>query len=78
MTLHYKNTHLSHFVYDHFILNLFFIYLVIQEYGSFANAVDKPNGLCVLGSFIDVGAPHEGMAPLFDQLVDHCQRKYVT
>ena len=46
-----------------------------QEYGSFANAVDKPNGLCVLGSFIDIGPPHEGMTPLFNELLAHCKYK---
>jgi len=46
------------------------------EYGSFANAVDKPNGLCVLGSFIDIGPPHEGMTPLFNELLAHCKYKF--
>lgn len=44
-------------------------------YGSFAEAVDKPNGLCVLGCFIQEGPTHEGMAPLFEHLLEHCKYK---
>lgn len=45
-------------------------------YGSFANALDKPNGLCVLSSFIEVGTPHKGMAPLLDEVLAHCKHKF--
>lgn len=44
-------------------------------YGTFAEAVDKPNGLCVLGCFIQEGPHHQGMAQLFEQLLQHCKHK---
>lgn len=44
-------------------------------YGSFAEAVDKPNGLCVLGSFIQIGPAHVGMTPLFNHLLSHLKNR---
>lgn len=42
-------------------------------YGSFSEAADKPDGLCVLGCFIEEGSPHQGMTPLFNHLLNHCK-----
>lgn len=44
-------------------------------YGTIGEAVDKPDGLCVLGAFIEVGEEHSGMKDLLDCLPKHCSCK---
>lgn len=45
------------------------------RYGDIGNAVDKPDGLCVLGAFIDVGAEHAGAKELLELLPKSCSCK---
>lgn len=45
------------------------------RYGDIGNAVDKPDGLCVLGAFIEVGHEHKGMKELLDLLPRNCSCK---
>jgi len=44
-------------------------------YGSFAEAVDKPDGLCVLGAFIEHGAEHQGLKELLSLVRQGCSCK---
>jgi carbonic anhydrase len=44
-------------------------------YGSIGDAVDKPDGLCVLGAFIEVGSEHKGMKDLLELLPKSCSYK---
>jgi len=44
-------------------------------YGDIGNAVDKPDGLCVLGAFIELGREHKGAKELLELLPRSCSCK---